>query len=1306
MVELKARAISRSHLVSRLRDMEIPHPLSGTGVPRSPRQPQHAPDGTGVFFALHACGGTGLLWQRHPLLLRCNLSSCTCPSVCAPHGESLQWLAMMYHILLHWRLHQALRGDARHLVVPLAKTLGNLQFGYWAGGTRVKRLAGFAKPVYEARLDAGHRVLFTMAHSAAAEPPHALAPHLLIWDVRTHDRVAHARRWNFASEASFLDFAVQSDNETDGPIADTPDVDHATCPAAAAPADELREAVRWFALDHDSVIADEQWQHLFDAADRGLELKLTAEQYAVLHAPGPVLVSGAAGSGKSTLAIYWLVRHGVLQPDARALYLTYSDALLDQTRAWLADVLHARATQLRHAPRLLTFPALYHELCGGTTLPVRFEEFARWYCAYARRDDAALAWEEIRGIIKGACLEPARSMLDRAAYEELGRKRAPLYNAERPRLYALARNYEEWLRGMQRDDDIDLARRALAALSGNATRLFDIVVCDEAQDLTEIEMALLLRLCADQRCRHVLIAGDPQQIVNPSGFRWAELRSLLRTRLAAHGAGPPSVIRLTRNFRSVRGVVDLANAVLEVQRRRTGRSDDDVAEQGVTFGPMPVLVEATRADALAALRDFGPNVAVIAGDAATAAALRRHLNTTRIFDIPAAKGLEFDTIVLWNVCRADEPVWRRLLCGTEPLRDDPVARRALHYVYVAITRARRWLAIYEEDPAHELWLTPAVRPALECDGINALTELGAAAATPAAWREQGEYYFARRRFRQAEECYRRAGDLRAASTAEAHALELAGNPRAAADLFLKLALPDDAARAFERAGAFERAAELLEQAGRPDDAHACRVRGLTRAGRWADLGRLHQRQCAWDAAIDAFARAGQHAAVSTCRIARHTANNEWHEVARLEEERGDRAAAARAYERAGDAAAAARCRSAAAPPPAVAPPAKEMDWAQRALRHEERGDLARALGALAHLDDQRSHAKQHALRAEIADDLLTAACLEHDLAEWHAVRRIVTKHGMRRAGTGELGDAETAQMKRLETLAEAQLIWQAKSPLAALDYLMKSSEFEHEDIQRLCATIERASGQWNSIVELYQRARHVDAARRCAAAAPNAAALLAKLDALAAEHKHHWEAAAQSWAGAGDPQRANVCNALHCEQHHDYARAATYWSVAGNDKNAHACRAQHFELAGDFPNAALSYKAAGNHTAARQMLRQHERRAARAAFTAAGPTAQPDLFAFNSDGSPNPHAARDFRLESIIAFIHAHPLCTRKDISAGLAIPAARLVNDWPVVANDPCIAHVSGSPYRYASVEYCARNNIVLDERRRFFLAPATFKV
>ena len=46
----------------------------------------------------------------------------------------------------------------------------------WGGGTRVKRLRGIGRPVYEARTDSGDRLLFTMVRSADAQTPDRFAP--------------------------------------------------------------------------------------------------------------------------------------------------------------------------------------------------------------------------------------------------------------------------------------------------------------------------------------------------------------------------------------------------------------------------------------------------------------------------------------------------------------------------------------------------------------------------------------------------------------------------------------------------------------------------------------------------------------------------------------------------------------------------------------------------------------------------------------------------------------------------------------------------------------------------------------------------------------------------------------------------------------------------------------------------------------------------------------------------------------------------------------------------------------------------
>jgi hypothetical protein len=131
----------------------------------------------------------------------------------------------------------------------------------------------------------------------------------------------------------------------------------------------------------------------------------------------------------------------------------------------------------------------------------------------------------------------------------------------------VARRWQDHLETGRRLDEIDLCRMALA--TGPAGGLYDHLVCDEAQDLAEIQMELLLRLTPRGSFSGLFLAGDPQQVINPSGFRWAEVRTRIRDRFLGRGRPAPDLAVLTRNFRSVRGLVELANEVLAFKRDRT-----------------------------------------------------------------------------------------------------------------------------------------------------------------------------------------------------------------------------------------------------------------------------------------------------------------------------------------------------------------------------------------------------------------------------------------------------------------------------------------------------------------------------------------------------------------------------------------------------------------------------------------------------------------------------------------------------------------------------------------------------------------
>src|SRR5438093_9588609 len=127
-------------------------------------------------------------------------------------------MAPRFQVLLHAPLYGALRslpGDERS---RFRRLVHRLAVGDWGGGTRVKKLRGCPKPVFEARQDAGDRILFTLARSAASDGGARLAPFIQVWDLVHHDRVtARASRINGSAEAEFLDYEEVESEPVSGP---------------------------------------------------------------------------------------------------------------------------------------------------------------------------------------------------------------------------------------------------------------------------------------------------------------------------------------------------------------------------------------------------------------------------------------------------------------------------------------------------------------------------------------------------------------------------------------------------------------------------------------------------------------------------------------------------------------------------------------------------------------------------------------------------------------------------------------------------------------------------------------------------------------------------------------------------------------------------------------------------------------------------------------------------------------------------------------------------------------------------------
>jgi superfamily I DNA/RNA helicase len=106
--------------------------------------------------------------------------------------------------------------------------------------------------------------------------------------------------------------------------------------------------------------------------------------------------------------------------------------------------------------------------------------------------------------------------------------------------------------------DLNLVAHAWQPL---AEATYDFVVIDEVQDLTNVQLALVLACL--KKPGQFLLCGDSNQIVHPNFFSWAAVRTLFWQGLAGKHAETQTLSVLQANFRNTQAVTALANNLLK-----------------------------------------------------------------------------------------------------------------------------------------------------------------------------------------------------------------------------------------------------------------------------------------------------------------------------------------------------------------------------------------------------------------------------------------------------------------------------------------------------------------------------------------------------------------------------------------------------------------------------------------------------------------------------------------------------------------------------------------------------------------------
>ena len=289
-------------------------------------------------------------------------------------------------------------------------------------------------------------------------------------------------------------------------------------------------------------LRDDFYLHVPDPEkNQNPDLWLSSEQKQFVEKEMPVLLTGSAGSGKTTILIYHALGKSFENIDNRVLYVTYNKFLQKEAERIAKAV-------FPNYPQKLKF-CHYLELCTDYIIEgsqfneakevnqQRFmNEFYRTRSKDFRGIDPILVWQEIRNLIKGSVfsVEEGRKLLTLDEYQTKQNESSLTDWSLFRQVYSLAEKYGVWLESQGYWDEIDITQNALFNIGHSLKEeyKYTAIYCDEIQDLTKNQISLLLRIFQTTQENHYKLpdfffAGDPAQIINPSGFSWNKVETLI-----------------------------------------------------------------------------------------------------------------------------------------------------------------------------------------------------------------------------------------------------------------------------------------------------------------------------------------------------------------------------------------------------------------------------------------------------------------------------------------------------------------------------------------------------------------------------------------------------------------------------------------------------------------------------------------------------------------------------------------------------------------------------------------------------------
>ncbi|ONI45327.1 hypothetical protein AN641_00640 [Candidatus Epulonipiscioides gigas] len=423
---------------------------------------------------------------------------------------------------------------------------------------------------------------------------------------------------------------------------------------------------------------------------------LSHEQFDVLKSmENQILLTGAGGTGKTIVLLHIL---SLVNVHSSSLYLTYTDLLLEKAQ---------QDYQIFKENNNLEFITVRKLLSKLSNIDIKeiltTNQIRSWLKAEKYKYRIIQIKEiheivaEIRGVLTGYLgleyigaqnkIKNNQKLLSLDSYLNIPKQYSIFNKEEKEEIYKVALAYQKWIKDYNQYDENDIAGKILKS---NNLPMYDYIVVDEIQDLSELQIYLISKLIKPNG--KIVWAGDTNQTIYPTFFNFGRLKNLYFTyeqKLICKV--------LTKNYRGTRQITNLINEIVKCRQLYIGKSTDDCTEVALKDGSIPKILDFKENEftfLFNELLDKHYCVVVVGSENTRKNLIQKYKGLKRrIFLIHEIKGLEYDNVYCYDLMSEYSEHWNEILNYKHKKNNH--MKYYFNLLYVGISRAKSNLFIYE-----------------------------------------------------------------------------------------------------------------------------------------------------------------------------------------------------------------------------------------------------------------------------------------------------------------------------------------------------------------------------------------------------------------------------------------------------------------------------------------------------------------------------------------------------------------------------------------------------------------------------------